>query len=229
MTEYKWQMFMAHIKHKNLDDVVEKLLSPQYAVKQYLITAETAGYEHLHFMVYMTDKAYHAFSKSCFKDQFKLKGKAALKTDKDAGRPRQYGKENIVKDKDKAMSYCLKDKGLYKTNMDEAYIKVRIEASFQKVEKRALLDECMEYLEKLRNTGKLKEIKTTPILDGFVETVSPKELIYRAIIKFLVEKDRTINKSIVNSYYLNYLRTSEYYSLEEKTSNIYNHLFRYNS
>jgi len=214
-------MFMAHIKHKHFDEVVEQLLSPTYGIKHYLVTAETAGYEHLHFMCYMTDKAYQAFSKSCFKDKHKLKGRAALRTDPDAGRPRQYGKETLVKSVDKAISYCLKDKGLYKTNMDETYIKSRLEASFQKQDKIKLMDECMTILE----NENFKDLKYTPNLWDSEKTSSAKEQILKRIIQFLIERDRPINKSICNSYFLNYLRTTQQYSLLDKTQKIYENLF----
>ena len=67
----KWMCFMAHIPHTEKEYIKEQLSSFKY-----LFGMETSEYEHFHFLVEMSDKEYHSFSKRVFKDKYKLRGRA---------------------------------------------------------------------------------------------------------------------------------------------------------
>lgn len=130
-------MFMAHIALKELDYVVEQLLNYN-SVTTYLVCGEKEPYEHLHFVVHMSEKDYLAFSAKVFKRHFKLNGKAT----KD--KARQYGRMKKINDLEKAYSYTVKENipELRRTNLTPDQVDEYIIKSFKKDEK----DEVMEWL-----------------------------------------------------------------------------------
>lgn len=134
----KETMFMAHINHEHID-YVETTLN-DYGIGKYIIAMEKTDYEHMHFMVQMSDEDYHKFSKRVFKDKFKLRGRAIK------GESRQYGKIHKIEDIEKAKAYTCKD-GNIRTNMTEDEIQKYIDASFEKEDKKKFLEECAIDLE----------------------------------------------------------------------------------
>lgn len=120
-----WIAFFGAIGHLQIDDVESMLL--KYDIGQYIIGlekvsdahSETDG-EHMHFMVQMSDKQYHAFSKRCFKDKYQLRGKAL----KD--KARQYGKVQKIKDVHRMKLYTCKD-GKVRSSLDEETVMALIE------------------------------------------------------------------------------------------------------
>lgn len=125
----KETMFMAHINHEHID-YVETTLN-NYGIGNYIIAMEETTYQHMHFLVQMTDEDYHKFSKRVFKDKFKLRGRAVK------GEPRQYGKIHNIEDIEKAKAYTCKD-GNLRTNMTDAQIQKYVDASFEKEDKKNL-------------------------------------------------------------------------------------------
>ena len=92
---------MAHIPAPEIDKVHEILL--KYDIESYIITVEKDPYEHMHFLVDMSDKDYQAFAKRVFIDKYKLRGRAT----KD--KPRQYGKVKKINSIKKALAYTIKE------------------------------------------------------------------------------------------------------------------------
>lgn len=157
----KETMFMAHINHEHID-YVETTLN-NYGIGKYIIAMEETTYQHMHFIVQMTDEDYHKFSKRVFKDKFKLRGRAIK------GEPRQYGKIHNIEDIEKAKAYTCKD-GNLRTNMTDEEIKKYIDSSFQKEDRKAFLEECACELEKKYQQyqgqmGVEAEYPNTPALD----------------------------------------------------------------
>lgn len=125
--------FMCAVHHINFQYLEDTL--KEYDIGLYLISAETTNDahketqgQHFHFLVQMTDKDYHSFSKRVFKDKFKLRGQA-----KD-GKPRQYGRVKKIEDLERMGAYTIKQ-GNIRTNMTEkqleAYKKITFVAKEQ--------------------------------------------------------------------------------------------------
>lgn len=140
----KYQMFMAHIPTKDISSV--ETIIKEYKIGQYLICGETTPYDHLHFMVEMSDETYHAFSKRLFKDKYKLRGRACK------GKARQYGKQKKIRDIEKALAYTCKmykqHPELCKTNMSEETLHKYVELSYQKKEEKKPHEIYIERLSK---------------------------------------------------------------------------------
>ena len=102
---------MAHIPTSKLAEVHQVI--KQYALGKYLITAESKPYEHMHYYVEMTEQRYENYRDKVFRSQYKLSGRAT----KD--KPRQYGKVKILNDRERYLSYIMKEKGPYVTNMTQ--------------------------------------------------------------------------------------------------------------
>ena len=137
----KWQVFMAHINHSEKDYLMEQLTPFKY-----LFGLEDAGYEHIHFLVEMSDKDYHSFSKRVFKDKYQLRGRATK------GAPRQYGKEKKIRDIQKVARYTCKDKNVI-TNIDEAELEDILgqkleECENTKSESMDNIKKCCQFVEK---------------------------------------------------------------------------------
>lgn len=136
--------FMAAIEHKHFDYVKQRLL--EYEIGQYIIAKETTTQshketngEHFHFIVQMTDQTYHNFSKSVFKDKFKLRGKA----EKD--KPRQYGRVSAIENQDHMIAYTIKDGNIDTNFTEEELIKYKAK-SFQKKEVKEANDLVYNYI-----------------------------------------------------------------------------------
>jgi hypothetical protein len=128
----KTLMFMAHIPVADMSNVVTTMLEYQ-SVGNYIVSAETKPYHHLHFLVEMTEQDYKRFSKRVFVDTYKLRGLAGRKGTKDAGKPKQYGKMKNIRDIVSACEYTIKD-GNYLSNLPETLLLEFLKNSFQKPE-----------------------------------------------------------------------------------------------
>ena len=225
MTENNFICFMAHIQHKECDRIC-KDLEPY----KYIFGMETSDYEHFHFLVEMSDKQYHAFSKKVFKDRYKLRGRATK------GAPRQYGKEKNIKDIQKIARYTCKDKNV-RTNLTEEELDDLLgqkleECKNTKMESMENIKKCMLYVEKKwenfiikKNNGNVNFV----IADGKLETQF-KDLetwdhpqICCEIINFMIENDINIRRTTIDTYYLYIIARSEY--LKKGARAIYYHLY----
>lgn len=130
-------MFMAHIALKELDYVVAELLKYS-SITTYIVCGEKEPYEHMHFLVHMSEKDYLAFSAKVFKRHFKLNGKATK------NKARQYGRMKKIRDLSKAYSYTVKEgiPEMRRSNMDPDEIEEYLENSFKKSD----IDEVMNWL-----------------------------------------------------------------------------------
>ena len=136
MEELPHVAFFGAISHSQIDYLNEVL--QEYSIGEYVICGETAAGshketlgQHFHFVVQMSLKDYHKFSKRIFIDKYKLRGVAKT------GLPRQYGKVKVIENLSKMKAYTVKegDKALIRTNLSMAELDALILESFQSEEK----------------------------------------------------------------------------------------------
>lgn len=219
----KWQVFMAHIKHSETDYLKEELKGFKY-----LLGLETSEYEHYHFLVEMSDKAYHAFSKKIFKDKYKLRGRAIK------GCPRQYGKEKSIRDIQKVARYTCKDKNVV-TNIPEEELedilgqkldecKNTKNESMDNIRKCCIFVENQIYGKKQDEDGQTLAIEDNHIIQEVVLDKEPSERnIKIQIILWMKREKMNIRKSTIETYYLYIISQSEHF--EKKSYEIYDYLY----
>lgn len=192
MTEYRWNMFMAHIQHEDIDYIEEKL--NEYSIRQYIIGMEISQHkvEHLHFMVEMEDGEYHKFSNAIFKKKYKLRGRAQK------GLARQYGKVKDIEDIEKAKAYTCKDQNI-RTNMSDQDIKKLIEISYEKQDKKKFIEELYGYLDEHIEPCHFTELGSKY---DHMETYDTLKLL---IIKYYIKNDLNLSPQY-KSLIINYVR-----------------------
>lgn len=198
-TKNDWIAFFGAIGHSEID-VIESIML-KYEVGQYIIGLEKTedahcetGGEHMHFMVQMSDKDYHAFSKRCFKDKYNLRGKAL----KD--KPRQYGKVGKIKDVHRMKLYTCKD-GNVKSNLDEETVMSLIEESSHEEWQKEYHSEVEAVM------GYLNSVKMQPVKDIYKQYHSGYEMIqaqenYALLCKKVIEyyvKNQKSRKGLTRS------------------------------
>lgn len=211
--EAKWCAFMGHIAHSEfeyLDNEMAKLNAP------YVMSAETSGYEHFHFLAKITVRQYHNFSKKVFKDKYQLHGRW-WKNKAGKNQPRQYGKVNKeIRDLSKMMSYTLKDKN-FRTNMEISEIEKILKKKIDEVENTKdgeIKDKMIDFVN--------EHIKTH--LANYVQKRHEK-YIRVAIIKFMIDMKQNIIKSTVERYYWYYVANTEYECFKLNEYAIYDELY----
>lgn len=222
----KWLCFMAHIKHSESEYIKEQLTDFKY-----LFGMETSEYEHYHFLVEMSDKQYHAFSKRVFKDKYKLRGRAVC------GAPRQYGKVSQIRDIQKMARYTCKDKNII-TNLEEEELDAILGQKLEECEntKTAQADnirKCCQFVENqiygkqlmksdngqqsLEKVG--SQINEVVYLDEIPKTCQIKI----QIILWMRREKMNIRKTTIETYYLYIVAQSEH--LKKTDIEIYNYLY----
>jgi len=209
--------FFGALLHNQIDYVLEIL--KEYDIGSYLIGLEvtkeahkeTNG-EHIHFLVQMSDKDYHKFSKRIFIDKYKLRGKAL----KD--KPRQYGRVKKIEDFNKMGSYTLKD-GNIRTNMTEEQLADWKSRAFKLKEKDDFRDKLMDHI-------KEQHLKENPVNKyGVVENWSSSQ-IGSCIIGYYrkLENKIPLSKSQVESH----IRYYQMYHTDISDTQMYNIMFPFN-
>jgi hypothetical protein len=101
---------------------------------RYLIAHEISGVtkkSHFHFVVEMHIDQYSKFRDAVIKKHYKLtKG--------------SYGKVNNIRDVNKLLSYCLKDDGERRTNLEPAQVDEFIKKSFKRPEEKDHIENCLQ-------------------------------------------------------------------------------------
>lgn len=217
-------MFMAHIAHSEMEFLNGELMKLKV---DYVISAEVETYEHFHFLVRMSDKQYHAFSKRIFKDKYGLRGRALN------GQPRQYGKkkEDIKSLKD-ALAYTIKDK-TYKSNMTKKRIENILEKKIEDVKNNKNKDASQQLKDELLNyMNKMTRFKPThypsSVVHGEYEDQYLDREIRIKIVDFMREKKITLRKSLIDMYFYYVIAYSENPKLKKKSSYIVDQLYHNN-
>ena len=101
---------------------------------RYLIAHEISGVtkkSHFHFVVEMHIDEYTKFRDAVIKKHYKLsKG--------------QYGKVNNIRDVNKLLSYCLKDDGERRTNLQPDQVEEYLKKAFKRPEEKDHIEACLE-------------------------------------------------------------------------------------
>ena len=84
--DVKFKAFMAHIPKAQWSNTHKHLVKWLPPDRKYLLAGESTPYEHLHYLVEMTDTEYRNYANLTFKQKHKLRGRAT------EGKSRQYGK-----------------------------------------------------------------------------------------------------------------------------------------
>jgi hypothetical protein len=208
-----WTAFMGHIAHSEIEyltNEMNKLKAP------YVMSAETSGYEHFHFLAKITIRQYHNFAKRVFKDKYKLHGRW-WKNSSGKNQPRQYGKVNKeIKDLSKMMSYTLKDKN-FVTNMETKDIETILKKKIDEVENTKhgeIKDKMLIYVD-----NHIKEHL------GDYANNRHEKYIRIAIIKFMKEYKQNIMKSTIERYYWHYVANTDMEDFNLNEYAIYDELY----
>lgn len=207
----------------------------EYNPLRYLIAFENPlgghGYPHYHYLVWWTRNNYNAFIK-CIRQKYKLRGKA------EKGKRKQYGTIRNIEDIEKLQTYMMKDQALegktwWSLNIDNSLIEKYIQASFKKDQASETCFKCIEYVKE--NWCKKNEYKTLSKVKNYEngtcwesEEISYEKQAKLLMIEFHLEKDLRINKTTINNYYIEYLRTNykdELTTITDTTLNIYNKIY----
>lgn len=219
-------MFMAHIAHSEFDYLEDEL---KLLEVDYVISAEVETYEHFHFLVRMSAKRYHAFSKHVFKDKYGLRGRAIK------GQPRQYGKkkEDIQSLKD-ALAYTIKDKN-WRSNMTKKQIENILKKKIEEVKNtknkdysQQLKDELLKYMDTMsRYTPEYYPSGSNNqyYCNGEYEDKFLDREIRIKIVDFMREKKITIRKSLIDMYYYFVISYSENPRLKKTSGYIIDSLY----
>lgn len=216
----QWIAFMAHIPHNEQEYILETL--KDYDIGKYIIGlehAESVG-EHYHFLVQMTDKDYHKYSKRVFKDKFKLRGQNR------GGKCKQYGKLKEIKDLEKMKAYTCKDNKVM-TNMSDEEIQKYVEMSYKKEEQLELIDEMAEILNERYINQCIIDYGPEENYETSSHTFHIKHL-RMMIIDIMREKNlKSISRTKVENVLYRFLmkKGSPYHAT---TENIYNVLYGFN-
>jgi hypothetical protein len=229
-----YKAFMAAIEHKHLEEVKDILF--QYDIGKYIIAkeitktahSETNG-EHFHFIVEMTDKDYHRFSKRLFIDRFNLRGRASK------GKPRQYGKVKQIENIEKMKAYTLKE-NQYESNLSEEELKLLFEQSYQKKEEIDEQEELFKYLGeiKLLDIDKENGITIKDVYNSYTPEWEHNQYINycrlcKGVIKFYIERNKSrrgLTKAAVEGIVRKYIMyIYEDMGNDDKAEWIYNSLF----
>lgn len=116
--------FMAHIPKTEWKQVA-KHIAAKYT--DYLVVGEHKPYEHLHYLVKMTDDQYRNYANSVFRQKYKLRGRAQ------DGKARQYGKIKEIRDLERLKAYMVKDGIEYNVNVFTSMNKTQLEKLHKEV------------------------------------------------------------------------------------------------
>ena len=105
-----YKAFMAHIPKTEWKNVVSHLVR-KFPDRKYLVAGECKPYEHLHFLIEMTDIEYRNYANTVFRQKYKLRGRA----EKD--KARQYGKLKQINDLERLQAYMIKENLDYNENI----------------------------------------------------------------------------------------------------------------
>ena len=161
--EQEWIACFFALPLETFDDLEKRLLS--YDIGPYIIAYENEPKEHFHLLFKGTKQIYTNFSKSIVeKYGLRRTGKGGLI---------RYGKVKEIRDIEKMKSYTCKQQNI-RTNIPDEEIKLIIEKSFIKVERKKFLDDIVDHLDNLE-----EDIFETEVVDFAVsDTKMVKRFIY---------------------------------------------------
>ena len=148
--------FMVRLPHKRLEDLTTLIVRHGGPHTQWLIAKETdkSDREHFHGIVFMEDNEYDKVQRH-FRETWNLKGNAKK------GETKEYGRVRRIKDRNKMLSYTVKDGNVITSENWDIDLEKYIEASYKKpVETNKQLRD-KELKDNLLNTNKKQETIST--------------------------------------------------------------------
>ncbi len=216
--------FFGAISHSQIDYLHEVL--QEYSIGEYVICGETTtdshketSGQHFHFVVQMSLKDYHKFSKRIFIDKYNLRGVAKK------GLPRQYGKVKVIENLSKMKAYTVKggDKALIRSNLSETELDALILESFQNEEKNQQHQQHKNQLFSVLDTvdcrSWFQESSSMSITESFSgHCAGNYHRLEFALILFYIKIDKSPPaNSIVKSLLIEWVRLCTKYSWEQRT------------
>lgn len=158
--------FMVRIPHHRLEDLTTLIVRHGGPATQWLLAKEKdkEDREHFHGIAFMTDEEYDKVQRH-FREVWKLCGKATQ------DQTREYGRVRKIKDKNKMLSYTIKDGNVVTSENWDIDLEQYIAASYQKPK---------ETLKELRE----KELKKELINTNYSNTIPTKNIAQMNIIQF---------------------------------------------
>ncbi len=220
--------FFGAIPHSQIDYLNEVL--QEYSIGEYVLCGETTTDahketqgEHFHFVVQMSLKDYHKFSKRIFIDKYKLRGVAKK------GLPRQYGKVKVIENLAKMKAYTVKggDKALIRTNLSCTELDALILESFQNEEKNQQHQQHKQQLFSVLDTvdcrSWFQETSSMSARDTFSrDCCSNYHQLEFALILFYIKIDKSPPaNSIVKSLLIEWVRLCSKYSWTQRAEIIH--------
>ena len=186
-------------------DYLEKLLKEK--TSKYVVAYESEPKSHYHMLFFANPGTYEKISRHLV-EKFDLRRKKH-------GGVIKYGKVKQIKDKERMLSYTIKDHN-FRTNLEEEEIESAIESSFTKTKGyKEIKDKIVQYLDQI-------EVPVTEwyYIDNRHKICRPtnfRRYIQKHIIQFYL--DQNINmKSIttIKSLYIYFIQNSQNLKAEEK-------------
>jgi len=158
--------FMVRLPHKRLEDLTTLIERHGGPATQWLLAKEKdkEDREHFHGVVFMEDHEYDKVQRH-FREVWKLNGSAQK------GETKQYGRVRKIKDKNKMLSYTVKDGNVVTSETWDIDLEQYIEASYHKPK---------ETLKELRE----KELKKELVNTNYSITISTKNIAQMNQIQF---------------------------------------------
>jgi hypothetical protein len=204
-----------------------------FSILRYLVVFEhpSGGYPHYHYLVWFTDNQYNAFIK-----KIRLKYNLTGQTKKN--QRKQYGRIKNIEDIEKLQSYMMKDQEKtdntwWSLNIEKDDIDKFILNSFKKNEATETCYKCIKYVkenvEQKRYSNYKVLIKQWSSTEGhYVDEFSYEKQAKLLMVEFHIKHKLRINKTTINNYYIEYLKTMHYddmKDIETTTHSIYDKLF----
>ena len=158
--------FMVRLPHERLEDLTTLIERHGGEATRWLLAKEKdkEDREHFHGVVFMEDHEYDKVQRH-FREVWKLKGSARN------GDTKEYGRVRKVKDKNKMLSYTVKDGNVVTSETWDIDLEQFIQASYQKPK---------ETLKELRE----KELKKEMLNKNVSDTISTKNIAQMTISEF---------------------------------------------
>ena len=204
-----------------------------YNPLRYLIVFEhplgPKGFPHYHYLVWFTENNYNAFIKKV-REKYNLRGKAT------AGKRKQYGRIKNIKSLEKLQSYMMKDQPLidlldsdtdcqvnqesnddniityFTLNMSKSDLKKYQDASFKKDNQTATCYKCIDYV--IKNLDMIEEYQSITVTKDigsstitYSDSIDYEKQVKLIMIQYHIEKDLRINRTTINNYYIEYIRS----------------------
>lgn len=158
--------FMVRLPHERLEDLVTLIERHGGEATQWLLAKEKdkEDREHFHGIVFMEDHEYDKVQRH-FREVWKLKGSARN------GDTKEYGRVRKVKDRNKMLSYTVKDGNVVTSETWDMDLNPYIQASYQKPQ---------ETLKELRE----KELKNNLLNKNVNQVITTKNIAQMNLIQF---------------------------------------------